>query len=320
MRGLNLKSFSLGLFTILLLSSVLAELWINDKPLYLEYENKSYFPIFKTYSVDDFGISDQMVVDYQLLDSAKIKFAVWPLLVLSPYKSDLALESFPSAPSRTHLWGTDDRGRDLFVRLIYGFRNTIFFALSCVAISYLLGVSIGALMGFFGGWCDIVLMRFVELIESIPMLFMALILVSVFDPGIYLLAIYVSLLGWVKVAMMVRAHINKIRYVEFAQAAKTLGMSDLQIIIKHLIPNCYPQIFSQIPFSIFQFIIFLTLVDFLGMGLKPPMASLGEIFQQAQVHALTAPWIFWIPTLFMMGVLFLLLQISRLFILKNKSN
>lgn len=320
MNFFNLRSISLLLFVTLFLGSIFAELWINDKPLYLEYNGKSYFPIFKTYSIDDFGISDQMIVDYQILNEQKIEFSLWPLLVLSPYRSDLTLESFPSAPSSKHLWGTDDRGRDLFVRLIYGFRNTIFFALSCVVISYTLGVFIGAFMGFYGGWVDVSLMRVVELIESIPALFVALILVSVFEPGIYLLALYVSLLGWVKIAMIVRAHINKIRYVEFAQAAKALGMSDLQIIIKHLIPNCYPQIFSQIPFSVFQFIIFLTLVDFLGMGLKPPMASLGEIFQQAQAHALTAPWIFWIPTLFMMGVLFLLVQISRMLIFKRNSN
>jgi microcin C transport system permease protein len=298
-------------FVFILLSAVFSEIWINDKPLVLKYNEKIYYPVFADYSVEDFEIQDQLIVDYDQLDKNKIQFSIWPLIKLNPNKSDMSLETLPSPPNASHLWGTDDRGRDLFARLIFGFRNTIFFALGCVFFVYIIGVSLGALMGFYGGWFDIIFMRVVELIESIPLLFMALILVSVFDPGIYLLALMVSLLGWVKIAVVVRSHVNKIRYLEYAQAAKTMGMSNLQIILKHLIPNTAGIIYSQIPFSIFQFIIFLTLLDFLGMGLKPPLASLGEIFQQAQAHFLTAPWIFWIPTLFMMVILFLLLQISR---------
>lgn len=301
------------LFLLILIVSIFAEVWINDKPLVLKYNEKVFYPLFFDYSVEEFQVQDQLVMDYDQIDKSKVQFVIWPLIRLSPYKSDMTLDSLPSAPSAKHLWGTDDRGRDLFVRLVFGFRNTIFFSLGCVVVSYLIGVSLGAVMGFYGGWLDIVLMRVVELIESVPLLFIALILVSVFDPGIYLLALMVSLLGWVKIAVIVRTHVNKIRYLEYAQAAKTMGMSNFQIILKHLIPNTAGIIYSQIPFSIFQFIIFLTLLDFLGMGLKPPMASLGEIFQQAQVHFLIAPWIFWIPTLFMMLILFLLLQISRQF-------
>lgn len=304
--------YSLKVLLFLIISTLLANLWINDKPLLIKYNGNLYFPIIFQYSVDEFGIKDQLIVDYSELNQGQFELAIWPLLRTNPNKSDLTLDSYPAPPSSQHLLGTDDRGRDLLVRLIYGFRNTLLFTFSCLFFSYLIGIFMGTLMGYFGGWFDTIGMRVVELIESIPSLFIVLILISIFEPGIYLLGIYLSLMSWVKIATQIRSQMLRLKKQEFIQSARVIGLSHLQIIIKHLLPNSLSVLITMMPFSIIYFIVFLTFVDFLGMGLPPPAPSLGELFQQAQVHFLISPWLFWYPTLFLVMVLGLLTRVGRL--------
>lgn len=316
MRYLLLKDklgfYSLWVLALTMILSLFAEFWINNKPLLLVYNDKTYFPVLKDYHPESFEIFDQVVLDYMALDKAKMQFVVWPMVKWGPYQSDMDLDIFPAGPSKAHLLGTDDRGRDLLSRLVYGYRNTLLFAFSCLFVSYLIGIVVGSLMGFYGGWIDLIGMRLIEIIESIPTLFILLVLVSIFEPSIYKLALYLSLLSWVKIANQVRTQILKNKYQEFIQAARVMGMSDLQIVWKHLLPNSLGPVYTLAPFSLIGFVTMLSVVDFLGMGLPPPMASWGEIFQQAQAHFISAPWIFWFPALFMIGILSSLVRVSKL--------
>ncbi|MBN8536181.1 MAG: ABC transporter permease subunit [Deltaproteobacteria bacterium] len=303
---------SLGFFIFTTLLSFFAELWINDKPLFLIYNNKVLFPIFYHYSPEDLGIKNEIIINYKQLDPQKNTFALWPLIRWNPNETDLALDVFPSPPSLHHFFGTDDRGRDLFARVIYGYRNTMTYGIICLLVSSLIGICFGVCMGFYGGYVDLFGMRVIEIIESIPQLFLILVLISIFEPSIYLLAIYLSSLGWVKVANLMRTQILELKNQEFIHAARLLGMSDFQIILKHMLPNSLSLVSTTAPFSIISFITFLSIVDFLGMGIAPPTASWGEIFQQAQTQFLVAPWIFWLPALFMFMIFSLLYGIKKL--------
>lgn len=307
-----MKKMCLGVFIFITLLSFFAELWINDKPLLLISDNKILFPILNHYSPEDLGIKNEIIVNYKQLEPQKNTLALWPLIRWNPNEADLELDAFPAPPSLRHIFGTDDRGRDLFARVIYGYRNTMTYGLICLLASSFIGIFFGVCLGYYGGYVDLIGMRVIEIIESIPQLFLILVLISIFEPSIYLLAIYLSLLGWVKVANLMRTQILELKNQEFIHAARLLGMSDFQIILNHMLPNSLSLISTTAPFSIISFITFLSIVDFLGMGIAPPTASWGEIFQQAQTQFLLAPWIFWLPALFMFMIFSLLYGIKNL--------
>ncbi len=287
---------SLILFIIALILTFSAELIANSKPIVLSYHGKVYFPVFKTYTAKEFGITDRLLVDYKKLKLDKDDWALWPIVRWDPYESNNEVDSYPSAPTKVNWFGTDDRGRDVFTRILYGFRYSITYAFSVWFLSYLIGVIIGGSMGFFGGKLDFIGMRLVEVFSTIPYLFLLIILVSIFKPSLLLLIIITSCFGWIGISYYIRAEFLKNRKKEFVEAAKAIGVSNYKIIFKHILPNSLSPIVTFAPFFIAMQIVGLASLDYLGFGLEVPTPSWGELLNQAQKWFTIAWWLAVFPS------------------------
>ena len=323
-RWRNFKSnrrgyWSFWIFLILFFVSLFAELIANDRPFLIKFDGRLYFPAFVSYSETTFGGDFETAADYrdpylQKLIADKGGVIVWPLNRYSYDTHNLDLPTpAPSKPTwmlteaeckdvvqRKHLtscsdleynWlGTDDQGRDVVARLIYGFRISVLFGLSLTLISSIIGVAAGGVQGFFGGWIDLGFQRFIEIWTAIPSLYLLLILSSVLVPGFFVLLGILLLFSWVSLVGLVRAEFLRGRNFEYIQAARALGVSNAVIMFRHLLPNAMVATMTFLPFIVSSSVMTLTALDFLGFGLPPGSPSLGELLSQGKSNV-QAPWL-----------------------------
>src|SRR5450830_1012521 len=277
----RLGYWSLLLFAALVLMSLGAELISNDRPLLVRYAGQTYFPMWNDYPETVFGGDFETPTDY--LDPFIRQQLAQPgnWAVLAPN---------PSGPSRDNWLGTDDRGRDLLAQLIYGFRVSVLFALALTVSGVLLGVLTGAVQGYFGGRTDLAFQRFIEIWCSMPELYLLIIFSAVFAPSVALLLVLLSLFGWMGLSDYVRAEFLRNRQLDYVKAARALGVSNTQIIWRHILPNSLTPVVTFLPFRMSAAILALTSLDFLGLGVPPGTPSLGELLSQGK-NNIDAWWI-----------------------------
>jgi len=286
---------SLILFCILFFMSLFAEFLANDKPLLVRYESSYYVPVLFSYAETEFGGDFETEADYRdpfLQDLIQEKgWMVWPPVRYSfdTINYDLGT-AVPSPPTWDNWLGTDDQGRDVLARLIYGFRISVLFGLTLTLFGSAIGVVVGGLQGFYGGRIDIFGQRFMEIWSSLPVLYLLIILSSFVEPGFWWLLGIMLLFGWMSLVDVVRAEFLRCRNLEYVRAAKALGVSDGMIMFRHILPNAMIATMTFLPFILNGSITTLTSLDFLGFGLPPGSPSLGELLAQGKAN-LQAPWL-----------------------------
>jgi microcin C transport system permease protein len=292
----NRRGFwSLWIFLLLFFISLFAEIIANDKPVLIYFDSKLYFPILKTYPETSFGGEFKTEAEYRdpfvrdLIDEKG--FAIWPLI---PFADDTINYNLPipapAPPSADNWLGTDDQGRDMVARLIYGFRISVLFGLCLTLISSFIGVSVGALQGYYGGWMDLLGQRFMEIWAGLPLLYLLIILASIIQPNFWLLLGIMLLFSWMTLVDLVRAEFLRGRNLEYVRAAKALGLGDLIIMFRHILPNAMVSTITFMPFILSGSVTTLTALDFLGFGLPAGSPSLGELLRQGKAN-LHAAWI-----------------------------
>jgi microcin C transport system permease protein len=288
--------WSLVIFIILFALSLAAELLSNDKPLAARYNGKIIFPIVQTYSEKAFGGDFDSPADFldPFIRDQFRKDGNWAVFPPNHYRYDtlnyFAKAPNPAPPSGENWLGTDDRGRDVVARLLYGFRVSILFGIALTITGVLLGMVTGAVQGYFVGRTDLLFQRFMEIWSSMPELYLLIIFASIFDPSIGLLLLLLSLFGWMGLSDYVRADFLRNRNLEYVQAARALGLSNGQIIWRHVLPNSLTPVVTFLPFRMSGAILALTSLDFLGLGVPPSTPSLGELLAQGK-NNLDAWWI-----------------------------
>jgi microcin C transport system permease protein len=291
----NRRGFwSLWIFLVVFVVSLFAELIANDQPLLIRYDGAYYMPVFHNYPETTFGgffpteakYSDPEV--QQLIEPKG--WIVWPLI---PFRYDSVTTApgpFPAAPSATDWLGTDDQGRDVVARLIYGFRISVLFGLVLTVFSSLVGVAAGAVQGYFGGLVDLGFQRFIEVWSGLPILYLLIILASIVQPNFWWLLGLMLLFSWTSLVDVVRAEFLRARNFDYIRAARALGMPDRWIILRHVLPNAMVATITFMPFILNTSITTLTALDFLGFGLPAGSPSLGELLAQGKAN-LQAPWL-----------------------------
>ncbi len=323
-RWRNFKSnrrgwWSFWIFLVLFFVTLFSEFIANDKPFLVKYDGGYYSPVFRQYSETTFGGEFETEADYRdpylhKLIAEKGGYMVWPPIRYSYRTHNLDLPTpAPSKPTwmlteeqcktvaerknvkgcaglETNWLGTDDQGRDVVARLLYGFRISVLFGLTLTIISSVIGVAAGAVQGYFGGWTDLLFQRFIEIWTSVPSLYLLLIISSVLAPGFFVLLGILLLFSWVALVGLVRAEFLRARNFEFVQAARALGVSNLTIMFRHVLPNAMVATLTFLPFILSGSVMTLTALDFLGFGLPPGSPSLGEMLAQGKANV-QAPWL-----------------------------
>jgi microcin C transport system permease protein len=307
----RLGYWSLWTFLILFGISLGAEFVANDRPIIAVYQGKVFFPIWKDYSEKTFGGDFETPTDFHdpairaNLSSAG-NWAIYPPVKYSYLTLNyFAKEPNPAGPSSDNWFGTDDRGRDVLARLIYGFRLSVFFGLVLTLVGTVIGVFLGGLMGYFGGRFDLVSQRLVDIWRSMPELYLLIIFASIFTPSIWLLVILLSLFSWINLSDYVRIEFFRNRALEYVRAAKALGLTNTQIMWRHILPNSLIPVITFLPFQMSAAILSLTSLDFLGLGVPPDTPSLGELLSQGKAN-LDAWWISLSTFIVLVGTLLLL--------------
>ncbi len=304
-KSKRLAFYSLIIFLFSLFLTLFSPFLANSRPVFLTYQGKTYFPILKDYHPKEFGIIDSFDVDYRKL-ALSSENVLWPIIRWDPFESNEQVDNYPSPPSLVNLMGTDDRGRDVFVRLLYGLKYSISYAVSVWFFSFSLGILAGGIMGYFGGTVDFLGQRFVEVFSTIPAFFLLIILVNILTPGLFFLVTISSIFGWVSISYYVRGEFLKNRKRDFVEAAKSMGARPLAIIFKHILPNSLGPIVTYTPFVIAGNIMALTSLDYLGFGLEIPTPSWGELLAQAKLYYSVAWWLAVFPSLALFSTLTLL--------------
>jgi microcin C transport system permease protein len=305
------KSIRRGYYAFLFLIAVYVvsfflPLLINNKPLLVRYRSQTYFPALRYYPASEFGGAEFGEADYRELKK-RLAAEGSGRVVMPPYPyspTETLLVSPESRPSREHIFGTDDRGRDVFARLAYGFNVSISFALLVLAFSYAAGVAIGALLGYFGGKIDILGQRGIEIWSSLPFLYTVIILTSILTPSFWVLVAIVSLFNWMGITYYVRSEFYREKAKEYVLAACALGASNSSIVFRHILPNALTPVISFAPFVVVGNITALVGLDFLGFGLRAPAPSWGELINQGVVH-LRDWWLVFFP----LGAMFVTLML-----------
>jgi microcin C transport system permease protein len=311
--------WSFWIFLVLFILSLGAEFIANDKPFFVSFDGRWYFPAVQTYSETTFGGDFETEADYRdpfLKDLIEEKggYMLWPPIRYNYRTHNLDLPTpAPSPPTWSlteeqcktvverkglsgcrdleYNWlGTDDQGRDVVARLIYGFRISVLFGLTLSLVSSVIGVAAGAVQGYFGGWTDLLFQRFIEIWTSIPSLYLLLIISSVLVPGFFVLLGILLLFSWVALVGLVRAEFLRARNFEYVQAARALGVSNAVLMFRHLLPNAMVATLTFLPFILSGSVMTLTALDFLGFGLPPGSPSLGEMLAQGKANV-QAPWL-----------------------------
>ncbi|MDO9132546.1 MAG: ABC transporter permease [Hydrogenophaga sp.] len=292
----KLGYWSLIVFCVLVVASLFAEVLSNDRPLIVRYEGNTYFPVVQEHAETVFGGDFDTPTDYldPFIQEQISKGENWALFAPNPYGSNtinyFAASPNPAGPTAANWLGTDDRGRDLLAQLIYGFRVSVLFALALTTIGVMLGIVTGAIQGFFGGKTDLVFQRFIEIWGSMPELYLLIIFSAVFAPSLALLLVLLSLFGWMGLSDYVRAEFLRNRQLDYVRAARALGLSNWQIIWRHVLPNSLTPVVTFLPFRMSAAILALTSLDFLGLGVPPGTPSLGELLSQGK-NSIDAWWI-----------------------------
>jgi len=292
----NRRGFwSLWLFLALFLFTLPAEFVANDKPLLVHFDGGWYVPVLHAYPETEFGGVFATEADYRdpvVIDLINEKgWMVWPLIPYS-YQTinyDLPVPA-PAPPSADNWLGTDDQGRDVTARLIYGFRISVLFGLVLTFFSSIIGIAAGAVQGYFGGWTDLLFQRFIEIWSGLPTLYLLIILASVVEPNFWWLLGLMLLFSWMALVGLVRAEFLRGRNFDYVRAARALGAGDLRIMTRHVLPNAMVSTLTFLPFILNSSITTLTALDFLGFGLPPGSPSLGELLAQGK-NNLQAPWL-----------------------------
>lgn len=292
----RLGYYSLIVFLVMLVLSGVAELISSDKPIVVRYQGQLYFPLIHDYPETTFGGDFPTPADYHdpYVLTRITQGGNWALFTPNRYGPNtlnyFASQPNPAPPSRENWLGTDEKGRDVLARLIYGFRVSALFGLALTFVGTLLGIFFGALQGYFAGKVDLVGQRLIEVWGALPELYLLLIIVSMFEPSVWILFVVLSVFGWMGLSDYVRAEFLRNRNLEYVTAARAMGLSDWQIIRRHLLPNSLTSVIAFLPFRKSAAVLALTAFDFLGLGVPPSTASLGELLAQGKAN-LDAWWI-----------------------------
>lgn len=286
---------SLAIFGTLFFLSLFAELLANNKPILIRYDGGFYSPLLKDYPETTFGGDFPTNTVYSDPEVKKLieekGWILWPPI---PYSYDTVLKgegrTTLQPPSRQHWLGTDDSGRDVLARLIYGFRISVLFGLALTVASTVIGIAAGAVQGYFGGVVDLLMQRFLEIWSSMPTLYLLIILASFIQPGFWVLLGIMLLFSWMALVGLVRAEFLRGRNFDYVRAARALGMMDVRIMFRHILPNAMTASLTFLPFILAGSVTTLTSLDFLGFGLPVGSPSLGELLLQGK-NNLTAPWL-----------------------------
>lgn len=287
--------YSLILFSVLFFLTLFAEVIANDRPILVWYDGAVYTPILSDYPETTFGGEFPTTADYtdrevQKLIEAK-GWMVWPPIRFSYATLNRELgRPAPAPPSAVNWLGTDDQGRDVLARVIYGFRISVLFGLTLTAFSSVIGIAAGAVQGYFGGWIDLLFQRFMEIWGGMPQLYLLIILASIVQPTFWLLLGMLLLFSWMGLVGVVRAEFLRARNLDYVRAAKALGVSDGRIMLRHVLPNAMVAALTFLPFTLSGAVVSLTSLDFLGFGLPIGSPSLGELVAQGKAN-LQAPWL-----------------------------
>ena len=291
-RGFWSAILFIGLFVISLFADVIA----NDKPLLIYFKGSYYLPIIETYPETAFGGDFETEADYrdpylqELIEEAG-GWMIWPPIPFSYDTINYDLKTpAPSPPDSVNWLGTDDQGRDVLARVIYGYRISVGFGLLLTVLASAIGIFAGAIQGFYGGLLDIALQRVIEIWEGLPFLYILIIFSAVIVPGFWTLLFILLLFSWTSLVGVVRAEFLRARNFEYVRAARALGADNLTIMFRHLLPNAMVATLTFLPFILTGAITSLTSLDFLGFGLPPGSPSLGELLQQGKAN-LQAPWL-----------------------------
>ena len=293
----NRRGFwSLWIFLALFGITLFAEFVANDKPLLVSYGDRLYVPVLVSYPETTFGGDFETEAEYRdpflaELIEEKGGWMLWPPVRYSYSTINLDLPvPAPAPPSAENWLGTDDQGRDVVARLIYGFRISVLFGLVLTVLSSIIGVAAGAVQGYFGGWTDLLFQRFIEIWSGLPVLFLLIILASIVEPNFWWLLGIMMLFSWMALVGVVRAEFLRARNFDYVRAARALGVRDSTIMFKHVLPNAMVATMTFLPFILNGSITTLTALDFLGFGLPPGSPSLGELLAQGKAN-LHAPWL-----------------------------
>lgn len=287
--------WSLWIFLLLFFISLFAELIANDRPLLIRYQQDWFMPVWFSYAETEFGGDLELEADYRdpyIIDLIEQDgWILWPAVRYSYDSINYSPPSpAPSPPTAENWLGTDDQARDVVARLIYGFRISVLFGLVLTIASSIIGILAGAVQGYFGGWIDLLFQRFIEVWNGLPVLYLLIILASVVQPNFWWLLSLMLLFSWMALVGVVRAEFLRARNFDYVRAARALGVSDIQIIVRHTLPNAMVATLTFMPFILSGSITTLTSLDFLGFGLPPGSPSLGELLAQGKAN-LQAPWL-----------------------------
>jgi microcin C transport system permease protein len=303
--------WSLWIFAALFVVTLFAEVIANDKPIFVLYDGKPHMPIFVAYPETAFGGDFETEADYRDPEVARLiaekdGFMVWPPVRFSYQTINRNLPvPAPAPPSAENWLGTDDQGRDVVARLIYGFRISVLFGLTLTILSSIVGVAAGAVQGYYGGWVDLLFQRFIEIWDGLPQLYMLIILAAFVEPNFWWLLGLLLLFQWMGLVGVVRAEFLRARNFDYVRAAKALGASDASVMFRHVLPNAMVATLTFMPFILSGSVVALTSLDFLGFGLPPGSPSLGELLAQGKAN-LNAPWL-GLTAFFTLGIMLSLL-------------
>jgi microcin C transport system permease protein len=293
--------YSFNILILLIFFSFFLEVFVNNKAVLVKYDGEYFFPTYSSfYPGTTFGQNYKYETNYRKLkkifqaDPGSENFVILPLVPFNPYENDLQEGNYPpTAPDakQFHYLGTDTSGRDVLARILYGFRVSIFFAFGLLVVNYFIGVSLGCIMGYFGGIFDLFFQRIIEIWSNIPFLYVVIYLSSLVTPNFWSLIGIMIVFGWMGLTWQFRTTTLKEKARDYVVAAKSLGASHIRIIATHIIPNTISLLVTFIPFSIASSITSLTALDFLGFGLPAPTPSWGELLKQGVANLETAQWI-----------------------------
>ena len=304
--------WSMWIFVVLFGACLFAEFIANDRPLVIRFEGEWYFPVLAGYSEDTFGADFLPTeADYSDPDVARaIKAHGWMLWPAIPYSYKTSMKRMdmpaPSPPSWRNLLGTDDEARDVLARVIYGFRISVLFGFTLTAIASAIGIAAGAVQGFYGGLVDLFFQRFIEMWSNMPQLYMLIILGSIIAPGFWVLLGFLLVFSWMHLTGVVRAEFLRGRNLDYVRAAKALGVSDIHVMWRHILPNAMVAALTFLPFTLSGSVTILASLDFLGFGMPPGSPSLGELVSQGK-NNLQAWWLGVTAFVVLGGVLTLLI-------------
>jgi len=303
-------------FLVLFAVSLFAEFIANDRPLVVSFDNHWYFPVLENYAEDTFG-ADFLPTETDYTDPGVQQairahgWMVWPLI---PYSYTTIVRNLPSPAPSPPTWqnwlGTDDLGRDVLARVIYGFRISVVFGLVLTGLSSAVGVAAGAVQGYYGGLTDLLFQRFIEIWNGMPQLYLLIILASIITPGFWVLLLFLLLFSWMNLTGVVRAEFLRGRNLDYVRAAKALGVSDIGVMWRHILPNALVATLTYLPFILSGSVTILASLDFLGFGLPPGSPSLGELVTEGK-NNLQAPWLGFTAFFVLGGLLTLLIFIGE---------